>query len=205
MKTAVPPLAAGSEANHVPIFTSKNLKDAEHVIFVFGEHAKDLGVIASRVISGAQGINKGSMVSVVEAIQRDESTAIVLANMGESYWWPDGKRAITVAGSTALQMPSLVHMGTKYHAPLNDIPGSESPLCHARTVLDSVLDNEAQSEIRVSIIALGDSCETIVKLLDEDEAWNRWGARLTSALFCNPAFCKDIQQPGLKVFLAKVP
>lgn len=172
---------------------------------IFGEHAKGLGVIARRIIGGPGGIDKGSLVSVVRAIQqKDSSTGIILANMGETYWWPEGKRAITVAASGTLSMPSLVHLGIQYHPEANDIPGSESPLCHARTILSSVVPQHAKADAKISIIALGDSCETVVNILDEENAWSRLGPSLQSALFFGPAFCKEVEQPGLQEFLSEV-
>lgn len=193
-----------SEPKHVPVFISNNLNNASRIIVIFGGHAKELGVVAGRTVGGPGGIDKGSMVSVVRAIQETDSVGIVLANMGESYWWPEGKRAITVSASSVLPMPSLVHLGIKYDKELNDIPGSESPRCHARTVLDTVLLQHANRDVKINIIAVGESCETIVTLLDEEQTWTTWGDSLQSALFYSPAFSPELKQPGLKDFLAKV-
>ncbi|OAQ99160.1 hypothetical protein LLEC1_01237 [Akanthomyces lecanii] len=203
-KTHLPPLTPGSESKHVNIFISNNLADAKRIVVVFGECVKELGLIASRIAGGPGGIEKGSMVGLVKAIQRRESTGIVLANMGESYWSPEHKRAITVVDSRALSMPSLVHKGVEYHPQVNDIPGSESPLCHARTVLNTVVVQNANENAKINIIAAGDSCEVINSLLDEEKTWEKWGRYLQGALFFSPAFYADPKQAGLKDFLAKV-
>ncbi len=161
-------------------------------------------MVASRIAGGPGGIEKGSMAGVVKAIQRRKSTGIILANMGESYWSPEHKRAITVVDSRALSMPSLVHMGVQYHPQVNDIPGSESPLCHARTVLNTIVAKNANKNAKINIIAAGDSCEVIASLLDEEKTWAEWGPSLQGALFFCPAFYLDTKQAGLKDFLAKV-
>lgn len=64
------------------------------VVVIFGETAQDLGVIAHRVISGSGGVNKGSMVSVVSALQQQRASAedsrppgVVIANPGQLIWW----------------------------------------------------------------------------------------------------------------------
>ncbi|XWW98317.1 hypothetical protein V2A60_006317 [Cordyceps javanica] len=202
-KTTLPPVEPGSESQHVNIFVSENLKDAKRIIVVFGECAKELGMVASRIAGGPGGIEKGTMVGAVKAMQRHDSVGMILANMGESYWSPEHKRAVTVADSAALSMPSLVHMGIKYHAEVNDIPGSESPLCHARTVLNTAVAQYANKDAKITIIAIGDSCEVIVSLLDEEETWIKWGASLQSAVFYSPAFYHEQKQDGLRKFLAE--
>ncbi|OAA54900.1 Arb2 domain protein [Cordyceps fumosorosea ARSEF 2679] len=202
-KTPLPPPELGSEAKHVNIFVSENIKSAERIIVVFGECAKELGMVASRIAGGPGGINKGTMVGAVKGIQRYESAGIILANMGESYWSQEYKRAVTPADSTAQSMPSLVHMGIKYDAQVNDIPGSETPLCHARTVLDAAVTQYANKEAKINIIALGDSCEVITSLLDGEKTWTRLGASLQGALFYSPAFYHEVKQEGLKNFFQK--
>ncbi|KAJ6790121.1 hypothetical protein PWT90_05652 [Aphanocladium album] len=202
-KTPLPTVAPGSDAKHVDIFVSSNIEKAKHIIVVFGESAKELGLVARRIAGGPGGINKGSMVQVVRAIQRRESTAIVLANMGESYWSPTYKRAMTVAASAALPMPSLVHLGIKYHSQVNDVPGSESPVNHARTVLDTAVVKYAKKDAKISIIALGDSCEAIATLLDEEKTWVDRSSSLQAALFYTPAYYHEPKQAGLKDFFAK--
>ncbi|KAM3507192.1 hypothetical protein MY10362_001926 [Beauveria mimosiformis] len=203
IKTPLPPVEPGSESRHVNIFVSKNLADAERIIIVFGECAKELGSVANRVVGGPGGVEKGSMIGAVKAMQRHESAGIILANMGESYWSQEHKRAITVGNSAALSMPSLVHMGIKYHAEVNDIPGSESPACHVRTILSTVIARNAKKNAKINIIAIGDSCEVINTLLDDEKIWTEWGPSLQSAVFYSPAFYNEAKQAGLRNFLAK--
>ncbi len=172
---------------------------------MFGERARELGLVASRIAGGPGGIEKGSMVRAVKAIQgKKGSTAIILANMSESYWSPEHKRAVTVADSAALSMPSLVHMGIIYDPKVNDIPGSESPLCHARTVLNTAVSQNAKKNAKISMIAIGDSCGVITSLLDEEKTWEDWGPSIQGILFFSPAFYHELKQTSLKDFLAKV-
>ncbi|PQK16435.1 hypothetical protein BB8028_0006g07550 [Beauveria bassiana] len=203
VKTPLPPVEPGSESKYVNIFVSKNLADAERIIIVFGECAKELGSVANRVVGGPGGVEKGSMIGAVKAMQRHGSVGIILANMGESYWSQEHERAITVGHSAALTMPSLVHMGIKYHAEVNDIPGSESPACHVQTVLSTVITKNAKKNAKINIVAIGDSCEVITTLLDDEKTWTKWGPSLQSAVFYSPAFYNEPKQAGLRNFLAK--
>ncbi|KAM3530816.1 hypothetical protein MY4038_004752 [Beauveria bassiana] len=203
VKTPLPPVEPGSESKYVNIFVSKNLADAERIIIVFGECAKELGSVANRVVGGPGGVEKGSMIGAVKAMQRHGSAGIILANMGESCWSQEHKRAITVGHSAALTMPSLVHMGIKYHAEINDIPGSESPACHVQTVLSTVITKNAKKNAKMNIVAIGDSCEVITTFLDDEKTWTKWGPSLQSAVFYSPAFYNEPKQAGLRNFLAK--
>lgn len=202
-KIPLPPVEPGSGSRHVNLFISRDLGNAERIIVVFGERAKDFGMVAGRIADGPGGIEKGSMVGAVKAIQRRDSTAIILANMSESYWSTEHKRAVTAEKSRALSMPSLVHLGIKYHPQLNSIPGSEDALCHARTVLNTVISQHANKDAKINIIAIGDNCGVITSLLDEEDTWKTWGASLQGVLFYNPAFYYEQKQGGLKDFLAK--
>ncbi|KAJ3494088.1 hypothetical protein NLG97_g4302 [Lecanicillium saksenae] len=202
-KIPLPTVASASDAKHVNIFVSDNIEKAERILIIFGECTKELGLVAGRIAGGPGGINKGSMVDAVTAIQRNESTGIILANMGESYWSPAYKRAMTVAAGAALPMPSLVHLGIKYHSQVNDIPGSESPIDHARTVFDTAVTKYANKYAKITIIAIGGSCEAIVSLLDEEKTWANCGSSLQAALFYSPAFYHEPKRVGLKTFLIK--
>lgn len=203
-KTAVPAVEPDSGSKHVDIFISENLKDAETVFIVFGECTKDLGLVAGRIAGGSGGINKGSMVGAVKALHHHAATGIILANMGEPYWSPEYKRAMTATAGQAVPMPSLVHMAIKYNPQVNDVPGSESPLCHARTIFNTAVAEYANKTAKINIVAVGDSCEVVASLLDEEQIWTEWGPCLQGALFYSPAFYHEPKQAGLKAFLAKV-
>ncbi|KAI1324455.1 hypothetical protein F5Y16DRAFT_305577 [Xylariaceae sp. FL0255] len=58
---------------HVPIFISDNLAAKSRIVLIFGETHQDLGVLAQRVIGGPGGVTKGSMVSIVAALQKQTS------------------------------------------------------------------------------------------------------------------------------------
>lgn len=182
------------------------------IVVVFGETTKALGLLAGRVASGRGGINKGSMVSVVKALRNQRSTAedssspgIVLANVGQLYWWPDEKRALTVGASANIPLPSLVHSGRKTVRELNGIEGHETPARHVQYVFDEVLGKLAGRNALVDVVAVGDTCTLVEKFLDERKNWDVWGHRLSSVLLMDTILeAESLGNPAFQSFLAKV-
>jgi hypothetical protein len=199
---------------HIPIFITPNLEAKTRIVVIFGEPTQDLGLVAGRVANGPGGINEGSMVSVVRALvasQRSSSPddasppGIVLANTGQTYWWPEGKRAITVSASAALPLPSLVHKGIREVPSLNRVPGNENPREHVRYIFDEVLGSMAGEKAVVDVVAIGETCEIVERFLDGKEAWDAWGERLGSLILLGPVFEVDgLTNAQFKDFLAKV-
>lgn len=197
---------------HLPIFITPNLDTKTRIVVIFGEPTQDLGIVAGRVANGPGGINEGSMVSIVRALASQRSSpddasppGIVLANTGQTYWWPEGKRAITVSASAALPLPSLMHKGIREVPSLNGIPGNENPREHVKCVFDQVLGCMAGEQAVVDVVAIGETCEIVEKFLDGKEAWGVWGKRLGSLVLLGPVFEADGLTNGeFKDFLAKV-
>ncbi|KAL6882928.1 Arb2 domain-containing protein [Trichoderma longibrachiatum] len=196
---------------HIPIFITPNLDTKTRIVVIFGEPTQDLGIVAGRVANGPGGINEGSMVSIVRALASQRSSpddasppGIVLANTGQTYWWPEGKRAITVSASAALPLPSLMHKGIREVPSLNGIPGNENPREHVKCVFDQVLGCMAGEQAVVDVVAIGETCEIVEKFLDGKEAWGVWGKRLGSLVLLGPVFEADGLTNGeFKDFLAK--
>lgn len=206
------PLGTSPSQKHVPIFMDANLETKSRVVVVFGETDKALGILAGRVAGGRGGINKGSMVSVVKELRTQRSTAtdaappgIVLANVGQLYWWPDEKRALTVSASSAIPLPSLVHAGRKYHKELNEIEQNETPAMHIQYVFNEVLAKTVGEKAVIDVVALGNTCDTVEEFLDNEKAWNTWGHRLSSVLLMD-TICEatKLTNSSFKDFLAKV-
>ena len=206
------PLGTGDSDPHVPVFRSPDLREKTHFTIVFGEPTQDLGILAGRVANGSGGLDKGSMVSIVRALKeqtafsRDESApGIILANMGQRYWWPDGKRALTIADSAAIPLPSMVHTGRKYISSLNDIPGSETPLRHVETIFNEVVYLSTHRDTMINIVAVGQSCEVVEKFLDDAKNWKKWGTRLNAIVLLGNIYTVDkLINKDFKEFLAKV-
>ena len=206
------PLGSGPSDRHVPIFVSPDVSAKSRVVVVLGEPTQKLGLLAGRVANGPGGIDQGRMVSVVREIRRQKSTAsdpsppgVVLANTGELYWWPRGQRALTVSDSAAVPLPSLVHAGVKYVDGVNDVPGNRNPEEHVAYVFDEVLRTMMSKDCRVSVVAIGQSCELVARFLDSTAAWERWCEHLDAALLLGTVYpVEDLANDALKTFLARV-
>ncbi|RFU79833.1 hypothetical protein TARUN_2428 [Trichoderma arundinaceum] len=205
------PLDTPTTEPHLPIFITPGLDTKSRIIVIFGEPTQDLGLLAGRVAGGPGGINEGSMVAVVRAIKSQQSSqadasppGIVLANMGQTYWWPEGKRAMTVTASSAVPLPSLAHKGRRHVPALNDIPGNEGPTEHVKYMFNEVLGSLLGDNALLDVIAIGESCEIVERFLDGVEAWNIWGKRLSSLVFLGPVYEADsLANEQLKAFMAK--
>ena len=193
-----------------PIFLSPNIAKTARIVIIFGQPTHDLGVIAGRVINGPDGIAKGSMISVVQALAKQragpddhEPPCVLLANMGQRFWWPEEERAITIEDAADIPLPSLVHAGRKYSKELNEIPGSETPIAHMATVFNKVLD--MNKDAKIDIIAIGQSCETVLQFFENNDNWAQWGPRLGGMLLMGTAFRADsLVNAEFQDFLAKV-
>lgn len=143
---------SGRKEQNVPILVSTNLSKASRIIVIFGEPNQDLGIWAYRCI-GANGINAGSAVALVEYIlhQQDSSekeiterkkptsdTALVIANTGQLIWHAAGRRAITLPSWMALTRRSAVDPPPRM-THRNKIPDNESWQDHVECVFDEIL------------------------------------------------------------------
>lgn len=202
------PLGTPKSKPHVSIFADGDLKNKDRVVVIFGETTQDLGLVAGRVANGPGGINKGSMVSVIQELraQGDQhAPGIVLANMGQLYWWPEGGRALTMPAKAAIPMSSLVHCGVKYVPSLNDIPQNECPKRHVKHMFEEVLPALMNQEAKLDIIVIGDSCDIVERFLHEEGNWKVWGTRLSSMVLLQTIYLEEsIKNPSFKEFLAKV-
>lgn len=197
---------------HIPIFASSDVAEKSRVIVIFGEPVQDLGILAGRVANGPGGLNKGSMVSVVEEIQKqcssDSDTSppgILIANPGQLYWWAEGKRVLTVTASAAIPLPSLVHSGRRYDPAVNSILGNETPEAHVTYVLSKVLPQLIATDAKVDIIAIGQSCELITQCLDATKVWSDWGHKLSAMLLIGSVYpVEGLTNSSFKEFLEKV-
>ncbi|RSL81021.1 hypothetical protein CEP51_006157 [Fusarium floridanum] len=187
MKRGLLRIPLGTEEKHCPVFISSTTATAARIIVILGEPVQNVGMLAGRVASGPGGLTKGSIISVVRAIAKQKGTthapcppSVVIANMGERHWWPEGKRAITVADSTDIPLPSLVHTGRKYIKELNEIPGSETADAHMATVFKNIA--EWNDFAKIDVIAIGESCEVALKFFEDKENWDKWGDRMSGML-----------------------
>ncbi|KAK1656269.1 Arb2 domain-containing protein [Colletotrichum phormii] len=205
------PLGAEPTSPNVPIFTSPSLASASRVFIIFGEPSQDLGNLALRVVNGPGGINKGSMVSVVQEINRQRASpsdngppGILLANTGELWWWPEGNKALSPTSAMAVPRKSMVHHGRannpKYHA----IPKNESPEAHIAYVLNEVIPSLLSPTARLDIIGIGLGADYATRELDTSETWSTLGHRInTLSLLGSTINVEELTHESFKEFLPR--
>jgi hypothetical protein len=151
----------------------------------------------------------GSMCSVVAAIREtfkdEDDTAIVIANAGQLWWWPEGKRGLTPSARHSVPMKSAVHWGREYDATLNAIPGHETVGQHVKSIFEEVLGKMAKEDAKLAIIAVTDVADEVEAYLDDDNHWKVWGPRMESLAVLGNYYTLDmIKWDGFRDFLQKV-
>lgn len=205
------PLGSGPRDPHVPIFASPDLASKTRIVVVFGEPSQHLGLLAGRVANGPGGINKGSMVSVVQELHSHISSVgdpsppgIIIANPGQLYWWPEGFRTLTITDSAAIPLSSLVHTGRRYCEDRNSVPGNRTPEEHVSYVVDKLLGEQVSESAKLSLVAIGQSCEVLTKFFDNARNSKRWLDRVDAMLLLGTVFPTDTLQNDLfKDYLAE--
>ncbi|KAK1976109.1 Arb2 domain-containing protein [Colletotrichum cereale] len=211
MEKVLLPIGTQPAYPHVPIVTSANLATASRVVVVFGEPSQDLGIMALRVVNGPGGINKGSMVSVVRDIARQTSSAsdpsapgIILANTGELWWWPEGKKALSPTSALAAPRKSMVHHGRAFNPRLHSIPENESPEAHVRYILDEVLPTLVPSRARLDIVGIGLGADHATRALDNPDTWSVLSDRInTLSLLGSTTGADELSHEPFKKFLPR--
>lgn len=212
LQKTILPQGTPTSSPHVPIFVSSNIHEAQRIIVLFGESAQDLGIVAHRVIGGPGGVTKGSILSVVRAIQEAvdvdvcDSVGIVVANPGQLWWWPEGGRGLTMSGRFAVPMQSAVHYGRPYDARLNAIPGHETVGRHVGSVFEEVLGRVVRRDAKLAVVAVTDVADEVERYLDDEERWKVWGPRMESLSLLGNFYgiTEKIKCEGFKAFLAEV-
>ncbi|KKY36736.1 putative mitochondrial 40s ribosomal protein mrp2 [Diaporthe ampelina] len=202
------PLGTATAQPHVPIFVSPGLKNKKRVVLIVGESEQELGVLAHRVIGGAGGVDKGSMVGIARAILQDQgedqvdgaattsaidtdtsdnAPGLILANTGELWWWPEGGRGLTPRGFQGAPMRSAVHWGRfRDDGPhsANTVPRNGSPAAHVSCVFEQVVGNAdlVAADAVVQVVGVGDGAAAAARTLDAN--WARWGGMVGCLAMC---------------------
>ncbi|XDG07693.1 hypothetical protein ABKA04_007308 [Annulohypoxylon sp. FPYF3050] len=168
----------------VPIFLSKDIGSASRVVVVIGESHQDLGVLAHRVIGGPGGVTKGSMVSIVSALQQQSCSAtdmsspgIILANTGELIWWVEEHRTLSLSAFQATPMKSAVHRGNRITS-VNYAEGNETPMAHINSIFEKVIPQFVDEDAKIDVLGVGDGADLAVKYLDKLTMRDEWKNRL---------------------------
>lgn len=228
------PLAAPTTKPHVPIFVSPDLESKKRVVLIVGESEQELGVLAHRVIGGAGGVDKGSMVNIAKALLQDDHSngqsqsenladggnstttsitntapGIVLANTGELWWWPEGDRGLSPRGALGAPMRSAVHWGRfrDDYDPSNvhTVPGNGTPVAHVRCVFEQVLGNTDLVAADAVVQVIGVGDGAATVERLLDGSWGRWGGRIGCLAMCGSGLDADsVRDVGFKKFLREV-
>ncbi|KAK3363300.1 Arb2 domain-containing protein [Lasiosphaeria hispida] len=172
---------------HVQIRVSPDLDKKSRVVIIFNNSSQEFGVISFRIIGSRGGVNKGSMIDLVKAIKEQKASAsdpsppgIVIANMGELWWWPEGHRALTPTGRHDIPMSSAVHWGRYHDDAKNGIPENRTPLEHASHIFEKVLPTMMGKEAKLDVIAVGAAADDVETYLNDDKVWAKVGGKMNS-------------------------
>jgi hypothetical protein len=213
LQTIPLPLGTPPTQPHVPILTSPDLPTKSRVVLLFGESCQSLGVLAHRVIGGRGGINRGSVVGLVDALAKQQSSAtdmsppgVVIANPGELWWWPEGGRGLTPIERHRVPMASAVHYG-RYHDPkVNEVPGNRTVAEHVKGVFETVvMGGMLNKEVKVDVIVVGDVANEVEGYLNDDAVWEKVVGRLNSLVIMGGFYSsKEFKCEGFKQFMKEV-
>lgn len=155
------------------------------MVVLFGESSVYLGVLSAMGLARYGGINKSSAVPLVERLFTQMSTAddpsppgVVIANPGELYWWPGGKRGVTFADRVALPRESAVHMPPDFDPRINCIPGNRTEADHVSYIFEHILKNKIGG--KVDVIAVGNMADVVEHYFNKCETWDKMGPMLGS-------------------------
>lgn len=228
------PLGTPTTEPHVPIFVSPDLKSKKRIVLIVGESEQELGVIAHRVIGGAGGVDKGSMVHIAKALLQnghdqnkhqaedgnhaddttggdDPGPGIILANTGELWWWPKGGRGLTPRGAQGAPMRSAVHWGrfrddgAQGGASPNTVPRNGSPAAHVRCVFEQVVGNTDLVAADAVVQVVGVGDGATAVQRVLDADWERFGGRVGCLAMCGGGLdAGSLRDDGFKKFLREV-
>ncbi len=198
------------EKPHVPIFASGDLVKKSRVVLIFGQSVQDLGIIAHRVIGGRGGVNQGSMVSIIQVLKSQASSptdsappGIIIANPGQTWWWPEGKRALDPSSRHAVPMASAVNWGRFYNPKKNAIRENRSPAEHIQSIFEKVVPSMVDEKAMLDIIAVGDAADFAEVYLDQN--WPKWSGRINCMAILGGFTNKDdLTNDSFKLFLREV-
>ncbi|KAI2617134.1 Arb2 domain-containing protein [Hypoxylon sp. NC1633] len=209
MKKVLLPLGTTDPTTpHVPIFVTRDIAIKTRIIVIFGESMQDLGILAHRIIGGPGGVNRGSMVSIVSALQKQHSSptdpnppGVILANMGELIWWPAGNRTLSSTAFDAVPMKSAVHNGNAI-TDKNRVPGNEDMKLHVNYIFDKAIPHFLNKRAKIDVVGLGDGADVVEEYLDLPPVWEVWKDRINClALVGGLHPVEDLRSEEFKVFL----
>lgn len=170
------PLTASPTSPHVPILTSSNISTAKRIILYFGEELQDLGILAYRTIDQVS-LSAGSILDFVSALQSsNDNPGIIIANLGQLFWYRRGGRAVSRVSWSALPRKTGVSEPRRIHPVKNHIPGNEDMAAHVRCVFEEVVAQLVNKTAKLDIIGVGEGASEAVDYLQSN--WEKWEGRV---------------------------
>ncbi|EAA35488.1 hypothetical protein GE21DRAFT_2171 [Neurospora crassa] len=210
LKEVLLPLGVASKDEpHAKIRLSEDLSSKSRVVIIFGQSCQDFGILAHRVASGQGGLNKGSMVNIVKALKQQKSSAtddaapgIILANPGDLWWWPEGKKGLSEFARHQIPGSSLVHWGWHHDPARNSISENANPTEHLKYIFEKVVPQFVNDKAKIDVIALGDMSDEVEQYLDNDDVWAKIGHRLNALVVLGGFYdMREAKCPGFKKFM----
>lgn len=168
-------------------------------------------------MGGAGGINTGSAVNMIKYIQEkgacpgeSEPPAIILANMGQIYWYRRGKKAVTLMTWNALPQASCVEKTIRLDPIKNTVPGNRDTDEHINYIFNHVIEKLMPNIAKIDVIGVSEGAMGVSRFLDKVENWTKWGSKMQafaalatwwhSIDYTNPLFLEWLQARG-RVYL----
>jgi hypothetical protein len=191
---------------------SADIASKSRVVIIFGETHQDLGVLAHRVLGGKGGINAGSLLTAVKTLQAQRCSSsdasapgIVLANMGELLWWPEGRRTLSAWAFDWAPMRSAAHKGNHVDANVNRVRGNETTRAHVKYIFEKVVPRFVRDDAGLDVVGLGDGADVVTSYLNCASVWERVSGRISCFATVGGTFPEwDVKCAGLREFLRDV-
>lgn len=205
------------------VLVSDDLATADRVLLFVGETAQDLGVLAHRVVGGGGGIEQGSILSMVRAVQEGgvandkdgKPPAIIIGNPGELFWWPEARRSLSLPAVSGMPRPSAAHLNPRKYAE-NTIPGHENADKHVASLFKDLLTCGAGAGLdcvdspmakrtsvpRITAIGIAGGADALEGFFDHPERWQTWGPHMDSLVVLGGLYeAHHIKTDAFRAFL----
>lgn len=123
------------------------------------------------------GLSAGSALDFVSEIQSSKnSPGIIIANLGQLYWYRRGGHAVSRVSWSALPRKTAVSEQLRVHPVKNRIPGNEDTAAHVQYIFEEVVPQLVNKKAKLDILAIGEGASEAVEYLQIN--WENWTGRI---------------------------